>query len=80
KFQPRIPSTQDPTFDMIRGMAFLTNVYMLIDYGNFVDASMTATSNPYIQLLSMTDPAQAHIDFIAVHLNGTDISHLYFCI
>ncbi|KAF8256713.1 hypothetical protein EI94DRAFT_1639931, partial [Lactarius quietus] len=56
------------------------NVYMLIDYGNFVDASMTATSNPYIQLLSMTDPAQAHIDFIAVHLNGTDISHLYFCI
>ncbi|KAF8256386.1 hypothetical protein EI94DRAFT_1872811 [Lactarius quietus] len=75
-----IPSMQDPTFDMILGMAFLTNVYMLIDYGNFVDALMTATGNPYIQLLSMMDPAQAHVDFIAVHLNGTDISHLYFCI
>jgi len=53
-------------------MGFLTNVYMLIDYGDFVDTSTTTTNNPYVQLLSTTDPAQAHADFVAVRLNGTD--------
>ncbi|KAI9448436.1 acid protease [Lactarius indigo] len=62
KFQPRISGAEDPTFDMILGMAWLTNVYLLIDYGDFVDGT-TKTDKPYVQILPMTDPAAAHADF-----------------
>ncbi|KAI9448437.1 acid protease [Lactarius indigo] len=67
-FQPRISGAEDPTFDMILGMAWLTNVYLLIDYGDFVDGT-TKTNDPYVQLLSMTDPAAAHADFVATRLS-----------
>lgn len=70
-FQPRIPGAEDPTFDLILGMAYLTNVYLLIDYGDFVDGT-NQTDKPYVQLLSMTDPAAAHADFVATRLNGQD--------
>ncbi|KAI9448438.1 acid protease [Lactarius indigo] len=68
-FQPRISGAEDPTFDMILGMAWLTNVYLLIDYGDFVDGT-TKTDDPYVQLLPMTDPAAAHADFVATRLSG----------
>ncbi|KAH9007248.1 aspartic peptidase domain-containing protein [Lactarius hatsudake] len=68
-FQPRIAGAEDPTFDMILGMAWLTNVYLLIDYGDFVDGT-TKTDDPYVQLLPMTDPAAAHADFVATRLSG----------
>ncbi|KAH9172156.1 acid protease [Lactarius sanguifluus] len=70
-FQPRIAGANDPTFDMILGMAWLTNVYLLIDYGDFVDGT-TKTDPPYVQILPMTDPAAAHADFVATRLNGKD--------
>jgi hypothetical protein len=52
----------------------VTNVYMLLDYGDFVDATTSNTASPYVQLLSTTDPAAAHNDFVATRLNGTDTS------
>ncbi|KAH9065115.1 acid protease [Lactarius deliciosus] len=66
-YQPRIPGADDPASDMILGMAWLTNVYLLINYGDFVDGT-TKTGDPYVQLLSMTDPAAAHADFVATRL------------
>ncbi|KAH9016601.1 hypothetical protein EDB85DRAFT_1898042, partial [Lactarius pseudohatsudake] len=71
KFQPLIAGAEDSTYDMILGMAWLTNVYLLIDYGDFVDGT-TNTDSPYIQLLPMTDPAAAHAEFVATRLNGKD--------
>jgi hypothetical protein len=47
------------------------NVYLLINYGDYVDGATTKAS-PYVQLLSTTNPASAHLDFINVRLNGTD--------
>ncbi len=47
------------------------NVYLLINFGNFVDNSMNNTANPYVQLLSTTDPASAHADFVSVRENHT---------
>ncbi|KAH9041834.1 acid protease [Lactarius hengduanensis] len=71
KYQPRIAGAEDPTYDVILGMAWLTNVYLLIDYGDFVDGT-TKTDVPYVQLLPMTDPAAAHADFVATRLSGKD--------
>jgi hypothetical protein len=47
------------------------NVYLLINYGDFVDGSTSTTANPYAQLLSTTDPASAHADFLRVRENQT---------
>ena len=52
----------------------VTNVYLLIDYGDFVDATTSNTTSPYVQLLSTTDPAAAHNDFVAARLNKTNTS------
>jgi len=57
-------------FDLILGMAFLRNAYTLMNFGNFVDGGFNST--PYVQLLSTTDPAQAHQDFVSSRLNGVD--------
>jgi len=64
-FQPIIPTAKDDTLDGILGMSFLSNVYILLNYGSFIDGSTSNTSAPYVQLLSTTDPAQAHADFVA---------------
>jgi hypothetical protein len=48
------------------------NAYQLIDFGDFVDGSDENVADPYIQLLSITDRAKAHEDFVNVRLNGTD--------
>ena len=50
----------------------VTNVYLLLDYGDFIDTTSNNTANPYIQLLSMTDPTTAHNEFVAMRLNGTN--------
>jgi hypothetical protein len=47
-------------------------VYILLDYGDFIDGSTTKTAAPFVQLLSTTDPAAAHADFVATRLGGTD--------
>lgn len=47
------------------------NVYLLIDYGDFVDGT-TNKAPPYAQLLSLTDVAAAHLDFVQARLDGVD--------
>ncbi|KDQ62633.1 hypothetical protein JAAARDRAFT_30550 [Jaapia argillacea MUCL 33604] len=70
-FQPIGSTAQSPNYDMILGMAFLRNVYMLINFGDFVDGSTKSTAAPYIQLLSTTnDSTQALKDFDNARKNG----------
>lgn len=50
------------------------NVYLLINFGDFVDGSPANTADPYIQLLPVTDVTAAHADFVKVRLGGKDTS------
>ncbi|KAJ6585306.1 aspartic peptidase domain-containing protein [Mycena capillaripes] len=71
-FQPvSFDTGSNPTYDMIFGMAFLRNVYTLINFGDFI-ADSKGKADPYIQFLSITDPAEAHSDFVKVRLGGVD--------
>ncbi|KAH6912750.1 aspartic peptidase domain-containing protein [Coprinopsis sp. MPI-PUGE-AT-0042] len=71
-FQPFTFAQGDaPTYDLILGMAFMRNVYTLFDYGDFV-ANSTDLADPYIQLLSVTDPEEAHSDFLTARLDGVE--------
>ncbi|KAF9220897.1 acid protease [Gyrodon lividus] len=58
-------------FDMILGMAFLCNAYMLIDFGNLVNAATPLSDTAYIQLLPITNATNAAQDFASVRQNGT---------
>jgi hypothetical protein len=54
----------------------------LLNYGDFINGSTSNTSDPYIQILSTTDPAEAHADFVATRLSGnysntTDSPHFF---
>jgi len=71
-YQSVIAGAQDPTFDGILGMTFLSNVYLLLDYGDFTDGNTSNTAAPYVQILSTTNPAAAHADFVATRLGGVD--------
>ncbi|KAF7298776.1 Peptidase A1 domain-containing protein [Mycena indigotica] len=72
-FQPvSFDTGKNPTFDMIFGMAFLRNVYTLIDFGDFIADSKDKKADPYIQFLSITNPAKAHADFVRTRLGGID--------
>jgi hypothetical protein len=76
-FQPiSFDEGSDPTFDLILGMSFLRNVYALFNYGDFITSSTnnseSSRGDPYVQLLSTTDPAQAHLDFVNSRLGGVD--------
>lgn len=59
-------------YDMILGMSFLRNAYTLLDFGDWIDVSSKKQADPYIQLLSVTNPATAHSDFVKVRLGGVD--------
>ena len=48
------------------------NVYLLVNYGDFVDGNVNATASPYVQLLSTTDPTAANADFVNARLNQTN--------
>jgi len=64
-FQP-IDAAKSDLYDIIFGMAFLRNVYMLIDYGDFAD-NATSRADPYIQLLSISnDSASLHSNFVSI--------------
>ncbi|ESK90521.1 aspartic peptidase a1 [Moniliophthora roreri MCA 2997] len=73
-FQPfSFKVTNDPTYDIILGMSFLRNAYTLFNFGDFVAGSNgTKRGNPYIQMLSTTEPSEAHSDFVQVRLEGVD--------
>ncbi|TDL23434.1 acid protease [Rickenella mellea] len=58
--------------DMILGMAFMRNTYVLINFGDFVDGSSSNVADPYIQLLSITNVTNAHSDFVKIRLGGVD--------
>lgn len=45
---------------------------MLINFGDFVDGNPDHQGDPYMQLLSVTDPAKAHNAFVESRLNGHD--------
>lgn len=46
-------------------------MYFLLDSGDFTDGRVSNTSS-YVQLLSTTDLAEAHSDFVTMRLNGKD--------
>ena len=50
-------------------------MYILLDYGDFTDDTASSKSSPYVQLLSTTNPAAAHADFVATRLNGQDTTN-----
>lgn len=50
----------------------MRNIYTLINFGDLVQGG-SSSSNPYIQLLSLTDETAAVNDFIKVRLNGQNI-------
>jgi hypothetical protein len=67
-FQP-ITFDSDGNLDMILGMGFLRNVYMLNSFGSFVSPSAGA---PYVQLLSLNnDTAAMHNEFVKIR-NGAN--------
>jgi hypothetical protein len=57
---------------MIFGMSFLRNVYVLINFGDFVDGGSSKAA-PFVQMISTTNnTAQAHTDFVTARLGGVD--------
>jgi hypothetical protein len=71
-FQPISSSATNADIDMILGMQFLKNAYLLVDYGDYTQDEGT-TLPPYVQLLSTTNnTAQMHQEFVSVRLNGID--------
>ncbi|KAG9315851.1 aspartic peptidase domain-containing protein [Chiua virens] len=61
-------------FDMVLGMAFLRNAYMLINFGNMVNAAAAtpSTDTAYIQLLPITNATQAAEDFARIRTGNND--------
>jgi hypothetical protein len=50
------------------------NAYTLMDFGDFVSDTSNDRGDPFMQLLSITNTAQAHQDFVKARLNGVDTS------
>ncbi|SRR6266436_2567510 len=67
---PHDPAEVHPLF--VFPQRVVRNFYTLFDYGNFVSDSSNDRGDPYIQLLSLTDPTTALADFVKVRMNGTD--------
>jgi len=59
-------------YDIILGMAFMRNTYTLLDYGDWIKDSSVDQGDPFVQLLSVTDAAAAHKDFVKIRLSGVD--------
>ncbi|OCH88666.1 acid protease [Obba rivulosa] len=70
-FQPQ-DAALSPNYDIIFGMAFLRNVYLYINFGDFVDGSPSSRAAPYIQLLSTSaNASRLHSDFVAIRGSQT---------
>ena len=69
-FHKIAPDVADHTkirvFDLILSMAFLCNVYLLIDFGDFVDGQDSKIADPYIQLSPVTNMTDTHHNFVTV--------------
>jgi hypothetical protein len=46
------------------------NAYLLVNCGDFVDGA-AGKAPPYVQLLSVTDPSAAHLDFVNARSDTT---------
>ncbi|KAI0374041.1 acid protease [Pilatotrama ljubarskyi] len=66
------PMSANAPYDIVLGMAFLRNAYILMSFGDFVDGALTKVGDPFVQLRSLTDPAEAHEDFVQQRLGGID--------
>ena len=57
---------------MLNNRLFLSvrNVYFLANYGDFVGGGPENVSDPYIQLLPITDMKAAHNDFVTLRQGG----------
>ncbi|KIJ48019.1 hypothetical protein M422DRAFT_163056 [Sphaerobolus stellatus SS14] len=71
QFQP-ISTFTGGSFDMIMGMAFPRNAYMLINFGKFVDGDPSRQSQPFMQLPPITTASTAHQQFIKSRLGDVD--------
>ncbi|KAG6887743.1 hypothetical protein C0992_010893 [Termitomyces sp. T32_za158] len=70
QFQPFTYDTgTKSSYDMVLGMAFLRNVYVLMDYGDFILGS-DRKGAPYVQFLSTTNATEAHDSFVKFRLSG----------
>ena len=69
-FRKIAPDVADHTkigaFDLILSLAFLRNMYLLIDFGDFVDGQDSKIADPYIQLSPVTNMTDTHHDFVTV--------------
>lgn len=53
-------------------LLIVRNIYLLVNFGDFVDGRPSSVADPYIQLLPITDVADAHSDFVKIRLDGID--------
>ena len=55
--------------------SLVSNVYLVLNYGDLIDGN-ASKSDPYVQMLSTTDPTEAHADFVATRqgLTNTTVS------
>jgi hypothetical protein len=56
-------------------LSLVSNMYILLNYGDFIYESTSNMANPYVQyvqFISTTDPATALAEFVAVRLGGKD--------
>ncbi|KAI5120673.1 hypothetical protein M0805_006962 [Coniferiporia weirii] len=74
-FIPQAVSVGSGQFDWLVGDNFLRSVYSMYDFGDFnSDGSM---GDPYIKLLSITDPDEASAEFVAAR-GGTARSNITY--
>lgn len=52
------------------------NAYILMNFGDFVDGSADQVGDPFVQLHALTDPVEAHGDFVQQRLGGVDTTGL----
>ncbi|KAG8853834.1 hypothetical protein FRB96_007974 [Tulasnella sp. 330] len=65
----------NPELDPVNGVAMcyglvMRDVYILQDYGDMIFGSSTDQVPPFIKMLSITDPVEAHDDFINVRIDN----------
>jgi len=54
------------------GQSFLRNAYTLLNLGDFVDDTSATRGAPFVQFEPLTNPTQAHKEFVTVRLGGVD--------
>ncbi|KIJ62532.1 hypothetical protein HYDPIDRAFT_114175 [Hydnomerulius pinastri MD-312] len=69
-FQPFSYDQGEVLYDMVLGMGFLRNAYLLVNFGNLLNASTPETTTAYIQLLPTTNATEAAADFAQVRKSG----------